>query len=58
MNDLRKYLKILEDVTDLLSFLPESYNDIIYLIDKMYHKLEIEEGKEVAKNERRNAKNI
>lgn len=47
MNDLRNYLKILEDMTDLLSNLPELcesycdtfYDDIIYLIDKQYDKM-------------------
>lgn len=43
MNDLRNYLKILEDMTDLLSNLPESCesycDDIIYLIDKQYDKM-------------------
>lgn len=47
MNDLRNYLKILEDMTDLLSNLPEScesycdtfYDDILYLIDKQYDKM-------------------
>lgn len=55
MNDLRNYLKILEDVMELLSNLPNScedytdtfYDEIINLIDsqfnKMYRKLENKE---------------
>lgn len=61
MNDLRNYLKILEDMTDLLSELPEScesycdtfYDDMIYLIDKQYDKmkshLEVKEVNELNK---------
>lgn len=47
MNNLRNYLKILEEMRDLLTNLPGScesycdtfYDDIIYLIDKQYDKM-------------------
>lgn len=57
MNDLRKYLIILEEVKDLLTNLPEScesycdtfYDDINYLIDKMESHLEVKEVNELNK---------
>lgn len=47
MNNLRNYLKILEEMRDLLTNLPEScesycdtfYDDINNLIDKQYDKM-------------------
>ena len=47
MEDLRNYLKILEDMTDLLTNLPRScesycdtfYDDMICLIDNQYDKM-------------------
>lgn len=69
MESLRKYLKILEDVTELLTNLPdiERYEDIFYdditcLIDKqydkMYNRLERMEGVNLNGAIKRNGRNI
>lgn len=69
MESLRKYLKILEDVTDLLTNLPDIedyadtfYDDINYLIDKqynkMYERLERTEGVNINGAIKRNGRNI